>query len=100
MKKVIFVIPLKFSVEKQILMRALGAEIINTPREDGMLGAEKKAEELVQTISGAISLQQFKNLSNPRAHYETTGRRSIRILTGKSITLSPAPAAAGPFPAS
>ena len=42
--KVIFVVPTKFSEEKQTLMRALGAEIINTPREDGMLGATEKAD--------------------------------------------------------
>ena len=41
---VIFVVPTKFSIEKQKLMMALGAEIINTPREDGMLGAAAKAE--------------------------------------------------------
>ena len=39
---VIFVVPTKFSEEKQTLMRALGAEIINTPRENGMLGAEAR----------------------------------------------------------
>lgn len=81
--RIIFVVPLKFSVEKQILMRALGAEIINTPREDGMLGAEKKAEELVQTIPGAVSLRQFKNLANPQAHYETTGPEIWQDLDGK-----------------
>lgn len=43
---VIFVVPEKFSEEKQTLMRALGAQIINTPRDGGMLGAAKKAEEL------------------------------------------------------
>ncbi len=81
--RVIFVVPLKFSVEKQILMRALGAEIINTPREDGMLGAEKKADELVETIPGAISLRQFKNMANPQAHYETTGPEIWQDLDGK-----------------
>ena len=47
---IIFVVPTKFSIEKQTLMRALGAKIINTPREDGMLGAVKKADELLMTI--------------------------------------------------
>ena len=72
--RIIFVVPTKFSREKQILMRALGAEIISTPREDGMLGAEKKANELKASIPGAISLEQFRNMANPLAHYETTGR--------------------------
>jgi cysteine synthase A len=81
--RVIFVVPTKFSVEKQILMRALGAEIINTPREDGMLGAERKAEELIKTIPNAIALRQFKNMANPRAHYETTGPEIYQDLDGK-----------------
>lgn len=80
---IIFVVPTKFSQEKQILMRALGAEIVNTPREDGMLGAAQKAEELRASIPGAISLEQFKNQSNPRAHYETTGPEIYRDLDGK-----------------
>lgn len=80
---VIFVVPTKFSAEKQVLMRALGAEIINTPREDGMLGAERKAEELIKTIPNAIALRQFKNMANPRAHYETTGPEIYQDLEGK-----------------
>ena len=71
--RVIFVVPTKFSQEKQTLMRALGAELINTPREDGMLGAEKKAEELLTQIPGSVSLRQFRNMANPQAHYEATG---------------------------
>ena len=43
--RVIFTVPEKFSVEKQIVMKALGAEIVHTSREGGMLGAEEKAEE-------------------------------------------------------
>ena len=72
--KIIFIVPTKFSEEKQILMRALGAEIINTPREEGMLGAERKANELKAAIPGAVSLEQFRNMANPLAHYETTGK--------------------------
>ncbi len=81
--RVIFVVPTKFSVEKQTLMRALGAEIINTPREEGMLGAEARAEELRASIPGAVTLRQFKNMANPRAHYETTGPEIWRDLEGK-----------------
>lgn len=72
--RIIFVVPTKFSQEKQTLMRALGAEIINTPREGGMLGAEEKANALKASIPGAISLEQFHNMANPLAHYETTGK--------------------------
>ena len=81
--RVIFVVPTKFSAEKQTLMRALGADIINTPREEGMLGAEAKAEELRASIPGAVTLRQFKNMANPRAHYETTGPEIWRDLDGK-----------------
>ncbi|MBO4896705.1 MAG: cysteine synthase family protein [Clostridia bacterium] len=81
--RVIFAVPTKFSEEKQTLMRALGAEIINTPREDGMLGASKKAEELREEIPGAVSLKQFENPANPLAHYETTGPEIWRDLSGK-----------------
>ncbi len=78
--RIIFVVPTKFSEEKQTLMRALGAEIINTPKEGGMLEAEKKANELRDSIPRAISLQQFRNQSNPLAHYETTGPEIYRDL--------------------
>ncbi|MDF2505470.1 MULTISPECIES: cysteine synthase family protein [Clostridium] len=80
---VIFVVPKKFSVEKQALMRALGAKIINTPREDGMLGAVAKAEELLKDTKNSISLRQFENATNPLAHYETTGPEIYRDLDGK-----------------
>jgi len=81
--KVIFVVPEKFSEEKQTLMRALGAEIINTPRADGMLGAAAKADELRLQISDSIALGQFKNMSNPLAHYETTGVEIYNDLDGE-----------------
>ena len=80
--KVIFVVPTKFSQEKQTLMKALGAEIVNTPREDGMLGAEKKATEIRDSIPGAISLGQFRNPANPLAHYKTTGPEIYSDLDG------------------
>lgn len=81
--RVIFVVPEKFSLEKQILMKAFGAEIVNTPKEDGMKGAELKAEEIKKSILGAVSLKQFKNMSNPLAHYETTGPEIYNDLDGK-----------------
>ena len=80
--ELLFVVPTKFSEEKQILLRALGAQVINTPREDGMLGAERKAAELTRQIPGAVTLDQFKDQSNPQAHYETTGREIWEDLRG------------------
>ncbi len=81
--KVIFTVPTKFSEEKQKIMRALGAEIVNTPKEDGMLGAVAEAERIKARIPGAISLKQFENMSNPRSHFETTGPEIYRDLDGK-----------------
>ena len=93
--RIIFVVPTKFSEEKQTLLRALGAEIINTPREGGMLGAWDKAEEIRSSIpgavtleqfknqAGAVTLEQFKNQANPRAHYETTGKEIYDDLNGE-----------------
>ena len=80
--RVIFTVPEKFSIEKQKVMKALGAEIVHTSREEGMLGAERKAEEIKKDIPGAISLGQFHNMANPLAHYETTGPEIYRQLDG------------------
>lgn len=54
-------------------MRALGAEIINTPKEKGMLGSIERSRELLNNIPNSISLRQFENKDNPNAHYLTTG---------------------------
>jgi cysteine synthase A len=81
--KIIFVVPDKFSIEKQKVMKALGAEIINTSREGGMLGAAEKAEEIIANTPGAVSMKQFKNPSNPQSHYETTGPEIYKQLDGQ-----------------
>ena len=81
--RVIFVVPEKFSEEKQAVMRTLGAEIVNTPREKGMLGAVAEAERIKASIPGSISLGQFENMSNPRCHFETTGPEIFRDLDGR-----------------
>ena len=80
---IIFVVPEKFSEEKQQLMRALGAQLVHTRREDGMQGAIRKAKELREQIPGAVSLEQFKNPVNPLAHYETTGPEIYEGLDGQ-----------------
>ncbi len=80
--RVIFTVPEKFSIEKQKIMSALGAQIIHTSREGGMLGAEQKAEELLKQIPGSVSLRQFRNPANPLAHYETTGPEVYSQLDG------------------
>jgi cysteine synthase A len=80
--KVVFVVPGKFSEEKQTLMRALGASIVHTPEEDGMLGAQAKMEELLGQIPSSVALRQFKNQANPQAHYESTAPEIWRDLGG------------------
>ena len=80
--KVVFVVPEKFSEEKQTLMRALGAEIVHTPLDEGMLGAERKMNAMLEVIPHAVALRQFRNLSNPQAHYESTGPEIWRDLGG------------------
>lgn len=80
--KVVFVVPGKFSEEKQTLMRALGASIVHTPEKDGMLGAQAKMEELLGQIPSSVALRQFKNQANPQAHYESTAPEIWRDLGG------------------
>ena len=72
--RALLVVPDKFSIEKQILMRALGAEVINTPKALGMQGAIEKAREILESNPNALSLNQFENPANPEAHYLTTAR--------------------------
>jgi cysteine synthase len=69
----LFVVPDRFSQEKQTLIQALGAEIVHTPTENGIEGAITRAQELAHQIKGAVVIQQFANPANPAAHYETTG---------------------------
>lgn len=80
---VIFVVPEQFSIEKQQLMRALGATIINTPNKQGMLGAIRKAEELVKEIPGAYSPAQFSNPDNPETYYKTLAPEIWHDLDGE-----------------
>ena len=79
----VFVVPERFSVEKQQLMRALGAEVINTPTEDGMGGAIQRARELAEELDDAVVPQQFSNPLNAEAHYETTGPEIAEALDGE-----------------
>lgn len=80
--KIIFVVPGKFSIEKQIIMRALGAEIINTPTDEGMDGAFRKVEELTASIEDVFIVDQFVNIHNPQAHYLFTGKEIYEQLDG------------------
>ena len=69
----ILTMPDTMSVERRNLVKAYGADVRLTPGSEGMAGAIRKAEELRDSISGSIILQQFENASNPAKHYATTG---------------------------
>ena len=69
--KIILTMPENMSQERIRLLKALGAEIILTPAEQGMRGAIAKAEELLQEIPGAFMPNQFVNDHNPQAHTQT-----------------------------
>ncbi|WP_043933959.1 PLP-dependent cysteine synthase family protein [Bacillus sp. EB01] len=80
---VIFCVPEKFSLEKQDLMRALGAKVVNTPTEEGMKGAIRKAKELLNDIPGSYCPQQFGNPANPETYYKTLGPEIWEQMDGK-----------------
>lgn len=79
----VFVVPERFSVEKQQLMAALGADVINTPTDDGMGGAIERAHELADELDDAVVPQQFGNPLNVEAHYETTAPEIFDALDGE-----------------
>ena len=71
--RAIIVMPDSMSRERQLLMKAFGADLVLTPGTLGMTGAIAKAEELNREIPGSIIAGQFENPANPDAHYRTTG---------------------------
>lgn len=70
---VILTMPETMSIERRKLAAAYGTEIVLTPGSAGMKGAIAKAEELRDSIAGAVILQQFENPANPAIHEATTG---------------------------
>ena len=80
---VILCVPEKFSQEKQEIMKALGAKIILTPTSEGMIGAIKKAHDLLKDIPGSFIPGQFSNPANPATYYKSLGPEIWEALDGK-----------------
>jgi len=81
--KVALFVPEKFSEEKVMIMRALGAEVTRTPEAEGMAGAIARANEMVASKPEAFVAGQFENPANPDFHYETTAREIFEQMDGR-----------------
>ena len=81
--RAIFTLPDTMSVERRNLLAAYGAELVLTEGAKGMKGAIAKAEELKESIPGAVILGQFVNPANPAAHRRTTGPEIWEQTEGK-----------------
>lgn len=81
--RLILTMPDTMSIERRNLLKALGAEVILTPGAEGMAGAIKKAEELLEEIENSFIPQQFKNPANPEIHRNTTAEEIWKDTEGK-----------------
>jgi cysteine synthase A len=81
--KLIVTMPESMSLERRRLLKALGAEVVLTPRETGMKGAIEKANDLLKTIPNSFMPQQFENLANPEIHRNTTAEEIWNDTAGK-----------------
>ncbi|MBQ2687377.1 MAG: cysteine synthase A [Clostridia bacterium] len=81
--RVIIVMPDSMSMERRILMKAYGAELVLTEGSKGMAGAIEKANELNKTLPDSIIAGQFTNPANPKAHFDTTGPEIFNDTDGK-----------------
>jgi cysteine synthase A len=80
--KAVLTMPESMSMERRMLLRAYGAELVLTPAPEGMSGALSKAEEIVADIPGAVLAKQFANPANPEIHRRTTAEEIWRDTDG------------------
>ena len=81
--RIIIVIPESMSLERRKLIQGYGAELVLTPKEEGMQGAVNKAEELKKEYPNSFIPMQFANPANPLAHVETTSKEIFEDTDGK-----------------
>ena len=81
--KIIIVMPESMSLERRKLIQGYGAELVLTPKEEGMQGAVDKAEELKKEYPNSFIPMQFANPANPLAHVETTSKEIFEDTDGK-----------------
>ncbi len=81
--KLMVTMPESMSLERRRLLKAFGAEIVLTPASEGMPGAVRRAEEIVQAHPNAFMPQQFKNPANPEIHRKTTAEEIWRDTDGQ-----------------
>jgi len=95
--RVALFVPERFSEEKVLIMRALGAEVTRTPEAEGMLGAINQAKQLAAKTPNAFMAGQFENPANPDYHYQTTAVEIFEQMEGRIDAIVIGSGTAGTF---